>query len=255
MLTPNSRRGLKGASGIQGASSVEGASGVHGANTHEEDKADTSKAVEEVTPDAVISFSGDNDHKFSNEKDGPITISAGSGIDIAKTGNDYMLSIDLLGDNGEDETEVAEVIAGLVQNPWILSTATTGDPATHTYQVALAHSSIMDVTNGSAIDLSLAGFDADVAIAATKYIYLEADVAGTTLTNWTLTYSVTDDPEVGLTDVAPIEQEFIRMRIGKVVIAAGVATATQYAKDCKIIGSLFVSGVIALGFNNYDLTE
>tara|TARA_R110001599_G_scaffold146500_4_gene329701 strand:- start:1682 stop:2386 length:705 start_codon:yes stop_codon:yes gene_type:complete len=112
MIEPNSRIGLQGSSGI------EGASGVHGAKTHEERKAETSKAVNEVTPDAVITFDADEPHKFSNEGEAPVTISAGEGIDLSRTGNDYMISADLSAYFDVDDEAVVEAVAGVSSHPW-----------------------------------------------------------------------------------------------------------------------------------------
>ena len=233
--------------------------GVHGAKTHAEKKEDANKVLDTNPVDAVISFENDKPHQFSDPNDSPMTVSAGEGINISHTGNDYMISIDFE-ETAEELIEEGDITASASASPWLLSATTDADAGTHTFRVASAISSITNFTNGDAIDLTGAGMDVEVAIVSTSYIVLEATVTALVASAWTIvaTTDLEESREVGLTPPAPPalpEQDKLRLRIGKVTIADGVATATQFADDCKILGYDFLNGTLVLVLNDHEFNE
>jgi hypothetical protein len=100
------------------------------------------------------------------------------------------------------------------------------ESGTKYWKVSQERSSIIDGTNGDAIDLGPSGadwasgaikFDTDTAITATKYIVLKGAVSSTlVITDWTLAaVDAADADEVGFDGD---EQDEIRLLIGKVTI-------------------------------------
>jgi hypothetical protein len=146
------------------------------------------------------------------------------------------------------------VIAGETVTPWRLTASGSGSGIT--YKVDLDFSSITNGTNGNAIDLTGAGFDADTSITSTKYIVLEAGIVAGVASNWIIaSVDEADGKEVGLDEETPPSQNKIRLRIGKVTIVDGTPTVIQSSRTCQIMSDMFLNGLIVKGFTSHPFNE
>jgi len=132
------------------------------------------------------------------------------------------------------------------------------------WTVSSYQSSVTDGTNGDVIDLSTAGFDTPTAIAATKYIALQASVSsGLELSSWTLLeVDLADSDEVGYPAIAdpppdppdPVIQSEARLLIGKITYTAATeeapatAVATQAIYTAQRVAHSFLNGSVVRTF-------
>lgn len=137
--------------------------------------------------------------------------------------------------------------------PFLLSTSTIDGDLT--WKVSQNKSSVMDGTNGAAIDLGPAGVDwgggsikfgIPTTITATKFIVLEADVdADLVITHWTLAaVDEADADEVRFTTTPPIYQDKIRLLIGKVTVDTGATPPTAIASQAVFSAQRISHGLL-----------
>jgi len=154
-----------------------------------------------------------------------------------------------LKENQSPQGRTFSLIAGMgFRHAFQISVKASGGALT--WSVSSFLSTITDGTNGTAIDISSASFDTATSIATTKFIVLEADVDSTlALTNWTLSaVDLADTAEVVMSGSIPDEQTKIRLYIGKITIAAGVATVTQAITSAQRVANDMTNGVLTKVF-------
>lgn len=138
------------------------------------------------------------------------------------------------------------------RTPFKITVTDTGSGMT--WRVSSELASITDGTNGPSIDLSGAGFDADISFSSEKYIALQADVSSSlVLSNWTLAgVSLSFTDEVKITTSAPFRQEKLRLLIGRVAIVSGKPKAYQAVTTPKIIVTDFYQGMLCKVFSDHS---
>lgn len=151
-----------------------------------------------------------------------------------------------------DQMTLGNVVSGAAQiPPFKLSVAEDG--GTYYWSVLSDNSCITDGTNGTAIDLSAAGFDTDNAIAASKYIVLQATVTLGVASSWALTaVDLADATEVGVTGT-PAAQNKVRLIIGSVMFEDGQVFARQAVFSPQILTDGFYNGLLVKILENYKI--
>jgi hypothetical protein len=137
------------------------------------------------------------------------------------------------------------------------------------FEVSSERSTIIDGTNGPALDLSTSStewasgalkFDTlSAAITVDTWVVLEADVDEDFLiTDWTLAAKTTaaDAKEVGFNDPDPgdpVFQNKVRLIIGKIEFEDDVPTVTQATTLPQMLEFIFTNGKAAKGFTPHHL--
>jgi len=135
---------------------------------------------------------------------------------------------------------------------WVLTTAIVDTDIK--WKVSDNRSTITDGTNGNAIDLTLAGFDTPETITETKYIVLEADVLELAATDWIFSaVDLADIEEVGMSGVVSeiMEQNKLRLLIGKITFTDGVASVEQIETRPQILDGGFLNGTLVKILNPF----
>lgn len=120
--------------------------------------------------------------------------------------------------------------------------------------------SILDETNGSVVDLSSIDWGTPVAISATRWILLEADIdTDLVATGWALTAVAATDPddrkEVGFDAGPPAVQNKLRLRLAKITFNSGIVTVTQACRTSQVITFGFVNGAYCKVFASHTANE
>lgn len=151
-----------------------------------------------------------------------------------------------------DQIELRTVVSGAAQIP-PFKLSVTEDGGTYYWSVLSDNSCITDGTNGTAIDLSVAGFDTDYSIEDSKYIVLQATVTLGAASSWELAaVDAAEAVEVGVTGT-PTAQNKVRLIIGSVTFSDGQVFAKQAVFSPQILTEGFYNSLLVKILENFKL--
>jgi len=172
----------------------------------------------------------------------PIPQPVGGIMGLAKFSRDVIRSLVAL-KNRQDSVQVPRRGGGGGDShPFKLSVSKDG--ALYYWNVSSVGSTITNGTNGAS--MTIANMDTDTAFTSAKYIVAQATV--TSLVLGSITITAVDDPEEVETSGTPVEQDTIRLLIGKVDVVDSAPTKEQHAMTAARLTYGFLNAKIVRVF-------